>query len=338
MYKSVCELAARLTRAPEVLVFRSRGEEREPEILYQTGFSFDRIPLGFCRPPLDLTGNQLLNIPDTSKIECFSSHPLANIFPRIKSLIAANIAQSGGVESIIIVIANPEPDVFENAETLVILQVMVRLIAQLRVSPHQALTYPSLAEPPTETTDHPPSEGELCVTAQFLLSTLVERRHLITRNGFSFTGLRTWRSQIKPFQIEALKALKRGLPESFVEVVAGEIAASATLQFGATSLVNVIPVPCGSSGRPDGFSVRVAERVAAKMGCRFENILLSSAGKGSSHPKTSARLAPLQLTGRAQGLSLLVDDVASSGRHMELAMRCLRENAIDCVGTVWIAG
>ncbi|MCB1378490.1 MAG: hypothetical protein KDK89_09025 [Alphaproteobacteria bacterium] len=338
MYMSVCELAARLTRAPEVLVFRSGSKGTEPEILYQTGFSFDRIPQGFCGPPLEFSGNQLLNIPDVSKVGSFSAHPLSEHLPKVKSLIAANLAQVGKDEPIIILIANPEPDVFENAETLVILQVMVKMIAQLQVIPRQELTYPSLAEPPPESTHPPATAGELGATEQFLLSTLVERRQLITRNGFSFTGSRTWRSQIKPYQIEALRALKRELPESFVEVVADEIAASAKLQFGATSLVNVIPIPCGSSGKPDGFSVRIAERVATKMGCHFENILVSSAKKGSSHPKTSARLAPLQLAKRVEGLSLLVDDVASSGRHMELAMRCLRSNAIDCVGTVWIAG
>lgn len=95
----------------------------------------------------------------------------------------------------------------------------------------------------------------------------------------------------------------------------------------------------GNSGKADSLSVQVAQRLAAKLGARFADVLIAPAtlARRRSHPRKSSSLLPYELRGSPSGLTVLVDDVASSGRHMELDLKALRENGVPTIGFVWIS-
>lgn len=101
----------------------------------------------------------------------------------------------------------------------------------------------------------------------------------------------------------------------------------------------VVPVPCGSSGRDICLSVEIGRELAKVLGCEFKNCLVTVGAKsGASHPSKSASLKPYKLTEMAAGNVLLVDDVASSGRHLELAYQALTAAGANVNTAVWIAG
>lgn len=62
-----------------------------------------------------------------------------------------------------------------------------------------------------------PSEPA-AVTMRFLISTLIGHRRVLARNGVVYHALARWRAAIKPWQIDALRALKTNLRESWSTV------------------------------------------------------------------------------------------------------------------------
>lgn len=175
------------------------------------------------------------------------------------------------------------------------------------------------------------------VGSKFLLDTLVNKQKLHHRNHVSFVSVRSWRQPIKEYQISALTSLKEVAPAFLAEIIAGEIVDCARRLFGADGLKMVVPVPCGSSGRKDCLSVQLARRVADHLGLQFAEVLEPiGAIPGKSHPKKSAQLQRFKLTGKVAGPILLVDDVATSGRHMELAISSLKRRGLPVVGLTWI--
>lgn len=173
-------------------------------------------------------------------------------------------------------------------------------------------------------------------TCDFLLDTLVSRQSVHHRNSVNYLSLRAWRKPLKQYQITALRSLKENPSEPFVGAIAREVAAASQRLFGRASVGSVVPVPCGSSGRPDCLSVRVAQSVSTILKVPFLNILEPQGKKGRSHPKNSARLAPYRVIGAANGPVLVVDDVASSGKHMELACSAIRDTGTAVTGIAWI--
>lgn len=175
-------------------------------------------------------------------------------------------------------------------------------------------------------------------TAQFLIKTLVTHHSLLKRNNCRYLALRSWRSAIKEHQIAALKALKTRLSKQFVSAVAGEFVAATTEIFGTEHIKAVIPIPCGNSGLADCLSVQLARAIAAEVSVPMVEALEGQGGMGGSTPRKSARLSPYRVKEQVSGPVLLVDDVASSGRHMELATLALRDSGCSVHGMVWIGG
>lgn len=172
--------------------------------------------------------------------------------------------------------------------------------------------------------------------ANFLVSTLVRRESMRTRGAVSYLTCRAWRKSVKDSQIAALRALKRDPPEHFVATLAGEIVDLVCKTTGTGAFESVVPVPCGSSGTAQCLSVRVGRAVAARIGAACVEPFEPRLRGGSSHPRRNASLTPLKLRSQVDGPCLIVDDVATSGRHIEQVSEALRDSAGDQFRVAWI--
>lgn len=175
------------------------------------------------------------------------------------------------------------------------------------------------------------------VLSDFLFDTLRIQKRLLQRKGFNYLALRTWRKPIKNYQISAVKALKRNPPESFVERIAIEMRAAVEAVHGNLDGAVVVPVPCGHSGARC-LSERIAGTLASLTGIKLVNAFETVPLGGSSHPRTNAKRPRMKLVEAPKGQVILVDDIATSGAHIEEAMKLLSESAKGVWSITWIAG
>jgi hypothetical protein len=335
---NICEVFARITHAPQVFIYSKSKASKNLKVSCQFGFPATELSADWHMKALDGNSSEAISYADTEQSAELQSHPMLRAVPKIRSLLAFNIARESADEFSFLMIANPQAAVFTDSNLMTALLQMAKLTKEKFSHPakvHGPRPY-AFRKAVVDEVAIPKREDDQ-VAAAFLLKTLGAGQRLLARNGVSYVGLRSWREQVKEHQIAALVALKANLPESFVTTVATEIATAAVSQFGLGVIRNVVPVPCGSSGRADCFSVRIAERVADVLRCEFRNVLKSKVPKGSSHPKASARLGAMTMEGELAGATLVVDDVVTSGKHLELAMKCLRGNSISCFAMAWIA-
>jgi orotate phosphoribosyltransferase len=59
---------------------------------------------------------------------------------------------------------------------------------------------------------------------------------------------------------------------------------------------------------------------------------------GGSHPKEFRDIPPLEMIRRPDGPVLVVDDISTSGFHMEEALGRLRAEGLAAMGIVMVAG
>lgn len=175
------------------------------------------------------------------------------------------------------------------------------------------------------------------ITGEFLVKTLVERRHICTRENISYNAIRQWRAAIKPYQIAALKALKRAPPASFIECVARELVQASLQIAGSNAFDAVVSVPCGHSGI-GCFAEKLSIEVARQMGIPQEPVFNHLEIKGVSHPKANIGRPRMVCRKEPVGRYLVVDDVATSGSHITEATRLLRTAKSTAVPLVWISG
>jgi hypothetical protein len=177
----------------------------------------------------------------------------------------------------------------------------------------------------------------LLPTEEFLFETLAHHPTMHFRNASGYVTIRRWRKALKSFQLSSLRITKRSPSEFFVDRVADEMLLSLERIVGVPAFTNVVPVPPGSSGKADSLSIRLSQRIASCIGATHTNCLIAPPTPvGRSHPKKSAQLGEYSLGIKIKGWALLVDDVASSGRHMELAQSALKASGVPVVGLVWI--
>lgn len=172
----------------------------------------------------------------------------------------------------------------------------------------------------------------------FLTDTLVEQKALRSRNNVSYLTVRTWRKPIKAYQIKALKALKRTDLRSCVGIIADEMLAAISAMVGVSSFDGIVAIPCGHSDSDHCLSMMISELLSEKMSIPVVRAFAPRPLKGSSHPKASAKMPPLKLRQEPQGNYLLVDDVATSGRHLEEAVELLRREGAEVMAVAWIGG
>lgn len=174
------------------------------------------------------------------------------------------------------------------------------------------------------------------VVSEFLLSTLIEQKRLLRRGPVAYHALYRWRSTVKDAQIAALKALKRDPGDAFLDAVAEKMSAGAGALFGTGTFRAVVPVPCGNSGE-NCLSMRLAQLIAVRLGVDFIDAFEPQPRTGGSHPKSNLRRAAMRLKVKPKVPVLLIDDVATSGAHIEEAALSLRRTAPAVLPLVWIA-
>ena len=174
------------------------------------------------------------------------------------------------------------------------------------------------------------------IVSEFLLQTLVERPVVRSRGGVSFMTAYTWRGAIKDVQLRALRILKRHLPTEFIVEASGRLASLIVQLHGKNAFRSVTPVPCGHSMRNDCLSHQLAAGVAAHLGIEFAAVLAAPLSRGSSHPCESRNWRAPKVARPLAGRVILVDDVATTGRHMCLSLAALRAAGADAAGIAWI--
>jgi hypothetical protein len=334
----MCLLIGAITGSPRVSYVRVDLEKNLIEVLASSLGGSRRYDIGYDVPMLTSQRPTLL-LPNFKKYPEFLDHPVAQLIPNLRS-VAAYLIEETAASKLMMVVWNPAPTFFEDDQSMAIVERMLDICRRLTNfssennseavgEAENALMRVGMQE---ETI---PFNGE--PVSKFLFDTLIPKQRLLARNGTAYLALRQWRKPIKPYQVKALEAIKLDEMPACVDRVADEIVAAVTKVYG--SLFNsVVPVPGGSSGRKRSFSVLIAEAVAARLKVAFNDVLIGSpVAVGSSHPKKSAALQPFGLSGDPGTYVLIVDDVATSGKHIELATQAVKTKANYCTAVAWIA-
>ncbi len=173
------------------------------------------------------------------------------------------------------------------------------------------------------------------VVERFLIDTLISQPRVLSRGSVSYHAIRRWRQTIKAEQISALKAIKKMPSSQFEATIAEEMSSWCRRAFGGTAFANVVAVPCGHSGE-DCLARRIGQQVGTQLGINYLDAFEPLVITGSSHPKTNVRRPKMKLATVPVGPLLLVDDVATSGSHIEEAAVALRRHGLAVTSIAWI--
>jgi predicted amidophosphoribosyltransferase len=349
LFDGLAGLAAHSVNAPAALFYARNIVTGHVKVLGRFGTLYEpppKTPMP-CFLNYDFGFAAICDVPNDPRMV---GHPLLDMTPQPQTLLIARVSPEQEKDQNIkfaIIVFNAPSDVLNSNNGL---SSFSRVIGVCRQFDHAlegrqidvsdlAEKVPSVAPAqaslPARVDD---KTGFADPASRFLFQTLAKKHALHERNGASFVTLRAWRKAIKEHQIEALVALKHEPPPRFVELVADEMYERARILFGPKAIRSVVPVPGGSSGATASLSVRLAEKLAHKLGATYVEALENGAAtaKGRSHPKKSALLKPYEVLQKPKGTALLVDDVVTSGRHIELALAALRGQGVACFALSWI--
>lgn len=335
----IVEVVARLVRSPMAMIWCVSGNQ--VRVIGRFGIHIDEIN-GVCDlAPLQ----QHLGIQHAKEIRrnpAYKEHVILKIAPFSRNIVYIPVRMENWIWCVGILLVDPGvgwPFSAQLASILLQIELHVAEFIQLHLgqSPRDGIKLKSIGAAEHAVGEQPAPQIGVEASAQFLSETLVKRQSLKSRNGVAYVTLRTWRRPIKEHQIRALAALKAYPHPTFVSQVANEIVAAAKTLFGTRSAC-VVPVPCGHSRRTDCLSVQLARETANQLKRPFVEIFSPQFRAGASHPKQSAKLPPLKF---AQGVApvgniILIDDVATSGRHIEQAVNALSERAEHVFALAWI--
>ena len=181
-----------------------------------------------------------------------------------------------------------------------------------------------------------PIQPGLDPLSRFLLDSLVQGTRLRQRNGISYLTLRRWRTGVIQYQIDVLRSLKQNPPSLLVNAIADEIVGALDVALGLKACKLVVPIPCSRSSSETCLSILLAEKVAAKLRLPAVRALSADPAEGKSHPMANLNRPPMRLVVPVDTTVLLVDDVATSGAHIEEATRLLRPVAGSVLSIAWI--
>jgi predicted amidophosphoribosyltransferase len=101
----------------------------------------------------------------------------------------------------------------------------------------------------------------------------------------------------------------------------------------------IVPVPCGHSCEAGHcLSLAFARAIGAEMDLPVINAFAHLEQKSSSHPKQNLKRAKMRLLQSVPGPAIVVDDVATSGMHIEEATTLLKDSGVNTFSIVWIGG
>jgi hypothetical protein len=182
------------------------------------------------------------------------------------------------------------------------------------------------------------SEAERPRHATGLLGSLVYRPTVFRRNDIGWVAACAWRAGAKADDIAALKHAKRKLDRRLIDASAELLAAVVRQLRGDRAADAITNVPCGHSRRPDCLGKQIAQAVAATLGLPFRQIFADRPCSGVSHPKEFAKLPPLERIADPCTSMILIDDLATSGWHVEESLTALRGLGASASAFVWITG
>lgn len=341
--KEICLLAVAASQATHAAIFFRSTKNANLQLLARSIGQPTTLDAKYQLKMLT-EAHPILHIKNVKQSTQLLNHPILELEPGLKNL-AVYYLLSTPEGSYTLAIYNAGNRYYENPFQLSLIgqlrEVLRRLLDVDANTQHTAdhfddldLLPNSLAE---EAAHHPTIEENAEPASRFLFDTLVSRQRLLGRNGCSYLALRTWRKSIKQYQIDALRALKEAQQIKTVKEVAAEMSEAISRVYGA-AFQTVVPVPGGSSGKEKAFSHCLATSVANNLNITFANVLEPQAvAIGSSHPKKSKTLQPYNVIGSTTGNILIIDDVATSGRHIECATVSLRPLTSFCSAVVWVS-
>lgn len=337
-FDCLCELAARTGRARAALITRHHTNSGALEVLGRYG-TVKTFEPEFELPLLDPVTKPMIAIQNIAQDAAFVGHPITKTVPAIHSLIAAVLSNRGTSERTTLKLLNPDIGIFDDLEAfacvsklIAVYQLLFHYMELTGADPVRSL-HPLIKEGGFQEAE----AADVGPAAKFLLDTLFHRQSLRSRGASTFVSLRTWRKSIKAHQIAAFVAVKHNPPDGFLAAVANEVVAAVQHLYGNRTIKTVVPIPGGSSGLRESFSVLLAREVAWKLDCPCVAALAGGQTEsGTSHPKKSSRLKPYEVIEPVTGITLIVDDVVTSGRHFELAQMALRNSGATCFAVAWI--
>jgi hypothetical protein len=169
-----------------------------------------------------------------------------------------------------------------------------------------------------------------------LLGSVLYRPMVFRRNDVRWIAACAWRSAAKADDIAALKRAKRELDPALIGQVADSVATLIRQLYGGRFAEAITTVPCSHSRRLDCFGKRLAQAVGRSLGIPFLQVFADLPCSGVSHPKEFRKLAPLQQIADPVSSMILVDDLATSGWHVEKSVTALHSLGASTSAFVWI--
>jgi hypothetical protein len=333
----LCALACSITNAARISVGYRDNELKQVHVIAQSSGRPRKLAWRH-RVPLVGQNTNFLLVPDVTKVSAFDGHAIFEDMPTLRS-IAAYIIGNVGSREYLFSIWNPPKEFFDGAISHAAIDHLVSIFNEILIGNNND-DAPLVEISPDKPIDRSSSQvlvGTSSTSARFLLDTLTQKQRLLARNGCSYLALTSWRKDLKQYQIGALAALKAMPSTPCEEKIAAEICTGIRRVYGE-AFQYIVPIPGGSSGQSESFSVRIARIAARNLNTGFADILLPQEVKiGKSHPSKSAKLEPYRIRGDISGNVLILDDVATSGRHIELASHAIRPLSTYCAAVVWIA-
>ena len=183
-----------------------------------------------------------------------------------------------------------------------------------------------------------PTQANIQKEEACVLGSLVSRPIVYRRNDVGWIAACAWRARAKADDLAALKRAKRALDPRLIREAAELLSALVRRLHGDGAAAAVTSVPCGHSRRPDWFGKQIAQTVADDLGVPFLQVFADRPCSGVSHPKEFAKLPPLEQITDPLSSMLLVDDLATSGWHVEESLTALRRLGASASAFMWIAG
>ena len=167
---------------------------------------------------------------------------------------------------------------------------------------------------------------------------LVRRPTFRSRNAVAYLTLRSWRASCRRAALDLFKAEKKAKTPAVLAAVGEELAMAVRDLLYPVGNWIVASVACGHSRDPDCWGKLLARSVAAHLGLPFSQVFEDRFISGSSHPMEHKKLPPLQWASLPAGPVLLIDDLVTSGWHMQEALEMLRSCGVPALGAAWIGG
>ncbi len=175
-------------------------------------------------------------------------------------------------------------------------------------------------------------------TEEFLLETLAKHRAIHSRGGAAYITLRSWVSSIKTHQIRALRAIKSHGVDHFADCIAAELEAEIDRIAGFDGFTAIVPVPGGHSPNGSSLSTAIARSLSRRVRLPLIEVFDHLELTGKSHPKTNLTRPQMIARLRLTRPVILVDDVVTSGLHMQECISQLRQTCKTVLAIAWISG